>query len=239
MPLILIPSRFNSSRFTGKPLAKICGKEMILHVAERCVQAVGHENVYVVTDDKRIESCVTGSGYRAILNSKDAICGTDRIANVASVFDHDLVVNVQGDEPLVDPEDIKKVIAAKRRHIGSVINCYCYEKGDINNPNTPKVVTDGALSDNLVYMSRQPIPTGCAIYKRQIGIYAFWMYQLVEYYGEKFSRGFLETHENIEILRFLEHRVKVKMIKLPGAYQSVDVPADIKKVEKIIERGKK
>jgi 3-deoxy-manno-octulosonate cytidylyltransferase (CMP-KDO synthetase) len=88
-------------------------------------------------------------------------------------------------------------------------------------------------------MSRQAIPTGTKIYKRQVGIYAFWMYQLIEYYGAGHTKGFLEAHENIEILRLLELGVKVKMVQLKHAYQSVDVPGDIKKVEEIINKESK
>ena len=234
MPIVLIPSRYNSSRFPGKSLAKINGLEMIVHVVKESIIAVGKENVYVVTDDDRIVDCVSGYGYQCIKNNLDAISGSDRIANAVVLFNSDLIVNVQGDEPLVKYTDILSVIEAKRDKIEYVINCFCYEKNDINNLNTPKVVTDGTSSDNLVYISRQPVPTGIIVYKRQIGIYAYWKEQLVAYYGAGSTKGVLESYENIEILRLLEYGVKIKMVQLTTHYQSVDVPEDIKKVEDIM-----
>lgn len=239
MPIVFIPSRYNSSRFPGKSLAKINGLEMIIHVVKESIIAVGYDNVYVVTDDDRISDCVANYGYQSIKNSLDAVSGSDRVANAAMLFNCDLVVNVQGDEPLVKHTDILKVIEAKRKNIEHIINCYCYEKDNINNLNTPKVVTDGTSSDNLIYISRQAIPTGEKVYKRQIGIYAYWKEQLLKYYGAGREKGILEYYENVEILRLLEHCEKIKMINLTNQYQSVDVVEDIKKVEDIMNGVKK
>ena len=105
---VIIPARFNSSRFPGKPLVKLNGKEMILWVAEICSKAVNISNVFVATDDNRISDLVSKNGFQTILTSSDLLTGTDRVAQAAKKLDYEVYVNVQGDEPLIDPDDILK-----------------------------------------------------------------------------------------------------------------------------------
>jgi len=239
---VIIPARYKSSRFEGKPLALINGKPMILHVAEKCSMAVGKENVYVATDDNRIECVAINNGFKAVMTNIHHCCGSERVLEVSELIDSEIIINVQGDEPLLKPDDLIKVIEAKRNYynIEYVVNCYCEDTENIENLNTPKVVID--KDNNLIYISRHPIKGNSSVYKKQVGIYAFYKNQLKKGFGwlEKEKHG-LERYENIEILRLIENGMKVKMLKLDSKYQSVDVPEDIKKVEAILnehERSK-
>ena len=114
--IVVIPARFQSSRFPGKPLTPLLGKPMILWVAELSAKAVGDKNVFVATDDERITEVVTSAGYQVVMTTSDALTGTDRLAEVAQKIKADIYINVQGDEPLVDPQDIVKVIEEKKQY---------------------------------------------------------------------------------------------------------------------------
>lgn len=118
---VVIPARYKSSRFPGKPLVDICGKPMIQHVWERCCEAVGNSKVYVATDDERIEFVVKSFGGSVILTSNDCLTGTDRLAEVNENLDLDFLINVQGDEPLIDPKNILKVVEAFKSS-GQIVN---------------------------------------------------------------------------------------------------------------------
>ena len=122
--VIIIPARFKSSRFPGKPLTPILGKPMILWVAEICAKALPIEFVYIATDDLRIKEVVEEAGFNVVMTSKKAFTGTDRIADAASQIDADIYINVQGDEPLLDPDDILSIIDAKKNHPNEIINGY-------------------------------------------------------------------------------------------------------------------
>ena len=155
---VIIPARFNSSRFPGKPLIKLCGKEMILWVAEICSKAVDISNVFIATDDNRISNLVSKNGFQAILTSPDLLTGTDRVAEASKNLDYEIYVNVQGDEPLIDPIDILKAIELKSNYPESVINSYCSIplNENPNNLNIPKVVMKE--NNDLIYISRAKIP---------------------------------------------------------------------------------
>ena len=122
---VIIPARFNSSRFPGKPLVKLNGKEMILWVAEICAKAVDISNVFVATDDNRISNVVSEKGFQSIMTSPNLLTGTDRVAQAAKNLDYEIFVNVQGDEPLIEPKDILKAIELKIKNPESVINSFC------------------------------------------------------------------------------------------------------------------
>ncbi|HQR82254.1 MAG TPA: NTP transferase domain-containing protein, partial [Thiotrichales bacterium] len=156
--IIIIPARYKSSRFPGKPLVKLLGKPMIQWVAELSAKAVGEENVYIATDDTKIQKAVLGMGYQVVMTSEDCLTGTDRLAEVAQKIEADIYINVQGDEPLVDPEDIIKVIEAKKAYPNEVINGYAIigEDEAPNSVNIPKVIF--TEDKRLVYMSRQALP---------------------------------------------------------------------------------
>lgn len=233
--VVIIPARFSSSRYPGKPLVPLLGKPMILWVAELAARAVGHEDVYVATDDERIARTVEEAGYRFVMTGP-AQTGTDRIAEAASEIDGDIFINVQGDEPLVDPEDILKIRDAKLRNPEKVINGYAMitDSEDPSNVNIPKVITNE--KDMLVYMSRLPVPgfkedkNAPVQYKKQVCIYAFSKDELQRYrdFGRKSA---LEQCEDIEILRFFELGVPVMMVQTKPGSLAVDVPGDVAKVE--------
>ena len=234
--VVVIPARYKSSRFPGKPLAKIKGKEMILHVAEKAEQAIGKENVYIATENQLIANIVRKSGYKVIITSDSCLTGTDRIAEASKEINADIFVNVQGDEPMIDPEDIKKVIKLKKDNPNYVINCMSqlHKDEDSNDKKIPKIVCD--LEDNLLYSSRNSIPTrksqDSKKIMKQVCIYAFSKSQLNKFYS--LSKTPLEFEEDIEIIRCLEKGMLVKMLKVDKVSYAVDYPEDIKIVEKVL-----
>ena len=123
-PCVIIPARYSSSRFPGKPLIKLLGIPMIIRVAKLSAKAVGKKNVYVATDDKRISHIVESAGFSTIMTSSSALTGTDRVAEAASKIDYGIYINVQGDEPLIDYNDIKRCINIKLQNPEYIINGY-------------------------------------------------------------------------------------------------------------------
>lgn len=237
----IIPARYASSRFPGKPLAPLLGRPMIAWVAQAAARAVGQEQVFVATDDERIRTEVQRHGFRAIMTPSDLLTGTDRVACAAEGIPADIYVNVQGDEPLLDPESIRKVIGRKEALPGSVVNAMARisPQEDAANVNLPKVAFSEA--SRMVYISRLPVPgskkgpaDGVARYK-QVCIYAFERAQL-----EKFRalgrKSALEQIEDIEILRFIDLGIPVQMCEVAAGSLAVDVPADIVKVEAALRR---
>ncbi len=239
--IVLIPARYQSSRFPGKPLVPLLGKPMILWVAELSAQAVGQENVYVATEDTRILDVVESAGFQAIITSDKALTGTDRLAEAAEQIQADIYINVQGDEPLINPTDIIKIRDKKIEHMNAVINGYCWIS-DQENPesiNIPKVITNEA--NKLVYMSRRALPgfkdtkNAPTRYKKQVCIYAFTKDELHAF--KKFGRkSELEQSEDIEILRYLELDQSIIMVETEGGSLAVDVPDDIAPVEVALKR---
>ncbi len=236
---IVIPARFKSSRFQGKPLAKIMGKEMIIHVAEACSKAISKNHIYIATDDTRIRDVVEQNKFNCLMTSSDHLTGTDRIGELTSKLDYQFFINVQGDEPLVNPKDIKKCIALKEENPSEVINGYSAIQSweEFVSKNVPKVVMDN--KEYLIYISRSPIPCskeedneiqGC---KKQICIYGFSKSDLNFFTSFK-SKDFLENREDIEILRFLENNRKVRMFECSGGSIAVDTKEDLKKVKVIL-----
>jgi len=227
---VIIPARYKSTRFPGKSLIDINGKPMIIRVVEIACKAVGKENVFVATDDERISDVIEDYGYNYIMTT-DCPSGTDRVAQASRLMEADIILNVQGDEPLLNPNDIERVIEHKKKHMDSVVNCMSkIDSEEANNVNTIKVVTN--YDNDLIYMSRSPIPAtkvGLSdnTYK-QVCIYAFTKEQLEKFY--KMKKTLLELDEDIDILRFLEMGINVKMIETFGTTQAVDIPEDVDKV---------
>lgn len=236
--VVIIPARRKSTRFPNKPLVPLLGKPMILWVAELSAQAVGKERVFVATDDDTIAATVRDAGFHALMTG-DALTGTDRLAEAAAQLDADIVINVQGDEPLVRPADILTVIEAKQRHPGDVINAYCRlgAQEDPASVNIPKVVVNE--SGRLLYMSRAQVPgtkdaaNAPAAYHKQVCIYAFTRDELAAFraFGRK---SCVEHSEDIEILRFLELDKTIRMVELGGGSLAVDIPADVAPVEEAL-----
>lgn len=234
---VVIPARYQSSRFPGKPLAMINGKEMIIRVADIAQAAVGVDNVYIATENEEIVQVVKSNGYKVILTSDSCATGTDRVAEAAMEIDADIIVNIQGDEPLLDPEDIKKVIEHKLCYPDHIINCMAYlnKHEEVESKKIPKVITN--LENELIYMSRNPIPgtkTGNGeTPKKQVCIYAFNREHLQQFTSTN-GKTPLEAQEDIEIVRFLELGQKVKMVMLDSDSHAVDYPEDIKIVEGLL-----
>ena len=239
--VVIIPARYQSTRFPGKPLANILGKPMIIWVAEISSRAVGKENVYVATDSNQIQDLVASFGFNTIITSEYCLTGTDRVAEAAKSIQADIFVNVQGDEPMIDPNDIKAVIQKKEDNYNKVINCYCKltSSDDPNDINLPKVTFNE--KKELIYMSRLPIPgiknssLSRPIYYKQVCIYAFNREEL-EAFQSYTSKSEIECMEDIEILRFLEFDKKILMIKTNKSSLSVDIIEDIDKVEDMMRK---
>ena len=237
--IICIPARYKSSRFPGKPLIKILGKPMIQWTADLSAKAVGKENVYIATDNVEIEKTVSRIGYKVIMTSEKCLTGTDRLAEVSKKIKADIYVNVQGDEPLIDPNDIVKIIDAKKNNPSDVINGFTTIDGDVNpdSVNIPKVVFNE--DKILLYMSRKKIPgfkkdeDAPKKYYKQVCIYAFNREELEAF--SKFGRkSTLEQSEDIEILRFLDLGKTIRLVETESSSLAVDVPEDVIKIEKVM-----
>ena len=234
---VVIPARYKSTRFPGKPLVDINGVPMIIRVADICGDAIGKDNVYIATEDNRISKVVKDNGYKVILTSDDCLTGTDRVAEASLEIDADIIVNVQGDEPLLNPEHIQKVIDAKVDNPNCVINCMAriesYE--NVEDTKIPKMVVNE--NNELMYSSRAAIPgskygPGKNPHK-QVCIYAFSKEELSKF-GSKKDKTPLEWSEDIEINRFLEMGMKVKMVEVNDVTHAVDFPEDVKIVEELL-----
>ena len=176
---VIIPARYSSSRLPGKPLIDLCGKPMVIWVAEAAARAVDKSHVYVATDSNQIAAVVKQYGFQSILTSESALTGTDRVSEAAQNLNYDIFINVQGDEPLVDPADITKAVNLKIKLPSHVINGYTKLSAD-DDPkslNIPKVVI--SKSENLIYISRSDLPAikdkkiTSPNYLKQVCIYAF------------------------------------------------------------------
>lgn len=235
--LVVIPARYESGRLPGKPLVDLLGVPLVHRTWHRCTKAVPAERIYVATDDRRIFDYCAEVGIQVAMTPDDCLTGTDRIAAFARDHPAELYINVQGDEPVIDPEDITRVLATARERPGEIINgmCAITDEALFRNPSIPKLVTrpDG----RLLYMSRASIPTTKRhLFKtawRQICIYAFPPEALVRF-AEATSKSTLEAVEDIEILRFLEMGYEVRMIPLSDSSVAVDTPDDIPRAEAAI-----
>ena len=235
--VVIIPARFASSRLPGKPLIEICGKSLLLRTFEQCVKAFPRESIFIATDDERIAAHCKAFDMNFVMTSSACLTGTDRVAEAARQIDADVYINVQGDEPLINPKDIIDTIRAAEKYPESVLNGFASIKSEeqYRSRTIPKVVfrEDG----RLLYMSRSPIPgTKEDIFKyswRQICVYAFPKKSLEEF-SSRDKKSPLEESEDIEILRFLEMGYDVRMIELSNDSIAVDTSDDVKKVEKYL-----
>jgi len=229
----IIPARYASTRFPGKPLADICGKPMIQHVYERTLQADSVNRVIVATDDKRIQSAVVAFGGEVAMTRADHPSGTDRLAEVAGALDVELIVNVQGDEPLIDPAMIDQAVRPLQENAAIVMGTLksrIVDSGDYGNPNIVKVVTDG--NGFALYFSRSPIPhmrddARPALFKH-VGLYVYRREFLLAY--PCLSETPLEQAEKLEQLRALEHGYRIFVAETDRQSIGVDVPDDLQKV---------
>ena len=238
--LVVIPARFQSTRFPGKPLADLGGSPLIEHVWRQCCRAVDATDVVVATDDERIAVVAREFGAIVEMTASDCLTGTDRVAEVASWHRAVWYVNVQGDEPFIDPAAIKKVIEVARtaeQDVAAVNTMSAITKeSEFYSATVPKPVTD--LHGRLLYMSRGAIPTdkrlGFQKAFRQVGLYAF-RYSALDYYQPGAKKTPLEEIEDIEILRLVESGLSVQMVQVPAGGIAIDTPDDLARARLIIE----
>lgn len=233
----VIPARYSSSRFPGKPLADICGKPMIYWVYQQCMQVKDFSEVYVATDDNRISDVCDKFGMKSIMTSTEHSTGTDRLGEVATKISADLYVNIQGDEPLLEPETIKAAITPFYENPDLMISNLMTKitnPVDVVNFTIPKVITN---KDGIgIYLTRSPspYPKGSINYSyyKQVCVYGFKPEALNFFreYGIKHGKAKIEKIEDIEILRFIENGYKVKYIEVDSESVAVDTPNDLEKV---------
>lgn len=232
----VIPARYQSSRFPGKPLAMIAGKSMIQRVYEQVKQAVGINEVIVATDDKRIYNTVQRFNGKVVMTG-ECNCGTERVHEAIKDNICDIVINVQGDEPLISPKMIEELVSVFSDN-DVVMATLCKEivdENEVNNPNIVKVVRD--KNDDALYFSRYPIPfnrDGRSDIKhyKHIGIYGYTKDFLREYVQTEIS--LLETAECLEQLRVLENGYKIKVKETIYDSIGVDKQEDILKIEAVL-----
>jgi len=240
-----IPARYQSSRFPGKPLAPIAGKPMIRHVYERASSCREIVQVFVATDDERILQEVRAFGGRAVMTVKAHPSGSDRIAEAAmkvGLEDNDLIVNIQGDQPLFDPSCVEDLLRPFREEDPAVdMSTLMYrikETGEVADPNIVKVVTD--TNGWALFFSRSAIPyyrdpVSEAVFFKHLGFYAHRLAFLKTFMGIR--PGKLETAEKLEQLRALENGFRIKVVETLHDSIEIDTPGDIEKVERLIAKG--
>jgi len=239
--ITFIPSRYDSKRFPGKPLAPIAGKPMIEHVYQRALSCPDVSDVIVATDDERIFQCVEGFGGKSIMTDANHPSGTDRIAEASLKMNlgrDDLIVNVQGDQPIFRPSTISDMLAPLREDPDIPMSTLKYritDEREIDDPNHVKVVTD--KEGFALFFSRSPIPffrdsRSNQVYYKHLGFYAYRRDFLTKF--SSLPVGELESSEKLEQLRALEYGFRIKVVETPFDSIEVDRPADIKRVEKLM-----
>jgi 3-deoxy-manno-octulosonate cytidylyltransferase (CMP-KDO synthetase) len=247
--IIVIPARYASTRFPGKPLAMIAGRSMIRRVWERCSLAEEEARVIVATDDQRIADEVASFGGVSMMTPPELASGSERMAWVAERCDGEVFINVQGDEPLMPPATIDAVAAALRESDAVIATAACplRDAAALRNPNVVKLVTD--RSGNALYFSRAGIPfdrdaegnpasggngfDAPGVYFKHIGIYAFRRDSLLHFAA--LPSGLLERVERLEQLRALEHGMRIRVTIVPSDSQAVDTPEDLAAVEALLK----
>ena len=235
----LIPARYASKRFPGKALVDLLGKPLLQHVVERAGQARTLSEVIVATDDVRIADSVRGFGGKVQMTSPAHPSGTDRIAEVARDVGCDLVVNIQGDEPLIDPADIDAAVApllADRRIPMGTLACPL-DLEQAGDPNAVKVVV--GMDGFALYFSRAPIPYlrdghrgGASPYLLHIGLYVYRREVLLRLAGLPPTP--LEERERLEQLRALEHGIRIRVVGTDKPSLGVDTPEDLERVRRMM-----
>jgi 3-deoxy-manno-octulosonate cytidylyltransferase (CMP-KDO synthetase) len=236
----VIPARYASTRLEGKPLVDIEGHSMIEWVYKRTLLS-NLDMVVVATDDKLVYDEVKSFGGEVIMTSKDHLNGTSRIAEVASVYtDFDVIINVQGDEPLIEKEMINSLITPFVEEPNLKMATLKHQMNsldEVENPNNVKVVTSN--DDYAIYFSRSPIPYPRNLdlnnYFKHVGIYGYRTEFVIEY--SKMSPTPLEVSESLEQLRVLENGYKIKVLDTPYKIIGVDTPEDLEKVRKTIREN--
>ena len=236
----VIPARFASTRFPGKPLAVIAGKPMIQHVYESSVKSRLLDDVYAATDNKKIFNTVLNFGGKAVMTSGKHKSGTDRTGESLKLLKNkignaDIIVNIQGDEPFIDYRNIDKAIEPLIKKSSLNVSTLCIKikkKSEVTDPNIVKVVFDE--NNYALYFSRCPVPfnrdkQGKTAYYKHIGLYVYRKQYLLKFI--KLPHGRLEHAEKLEQLRILENGEKIKVIETKIDSHSVDTKKDLKKIK--------
>lgn len=243
--LAVIPARFASTRFPGKVLALLGDKPLVWHVHNRVQQATLVDEVWVATDDERVRAALAPEGIHVVMTRQDHLSGTDRVAEAAAASDAGIIVNVQGDEVLIDPATVDAAIRplldspdipmATARHLISDLH-------DVEDPNVVKVVCDER--GRALYFSRSPIPhvrdasddaASDTCYWQHVGIYVFRKDFLMQF--TRMAPTTLEKLEKLEQLRVLENGYPIAVVDTEYRGVSVDTPEDLKRVEEILRAG--
>ena len=240
--IIVIPARYNSSRLPGKPLIKILGVPMLLRTFNQCKKVVPIDKIFVATDDNRILNLCKNNKINCILTSKKCLTGTDRVYEISKKIKVDFYINVQGDEPICNVADIKKLIRTAKKFPHKIINGYTKinDKKSFFSTNIPKVIfrKDG----RLLYQSRAPIPynkKGKFIDAyRQVCLYSY-PYKALKEFSKSKKKSQFEKIEDIELLRFLELGHDIYMIKMSDKSISVDTKENLLEVALKIKSMKK
>lgn len=234
--LIVIPARYGSTRFPGKPLASINGTPMILHVVRRASKIINADRIIVATDDDRIARVVEEDGHSAVMTSRRHRSGTSRVAEVAEKHTHGIVVNIQGDEPLLPVRSVERLIGLMKENRSTVMGTIAARSDDpklLASRDVVKVVC--SLDGRALYFSRSPVPSTEGSFLHHTGIYAYRRPFLLRY-GE-LRKGPLEKREGLEQLRALENGFDIAVVTGSEKSMGVDRPADIKRVEKELENS--
>lgn len=241
--IVLIPSRFGSSRFPGKPLALISGKPMIQWVYENVKKVNDIDDIYVATDDNRIFEAVVRFGGKALMTSSEHTCGTDRLAecvNILALKDEDIVLNIQGDEPLIRPEMVMDLISTfddESVYMGT-LKKRIEEEEERLNPNVVKVITD--INGDAIYFSRFTLPYERdgkrRVHYKHVGTYGYKVWFLKRF--SKMPKTELEIAESLEQLRVIENGLKIRVKETQWQTVGVDTPEQIEVVENILKTHK-
>lgn len=242
----IIPARYQSNRFPGKPLALIHNKPMIQHVVERARAVEMLSRVVVATDDERIAQCVSGFGGEYVMTGGNHVSGSDRLAEAAEtlkISEHDVVVNIQGDQPLFPPEVVHQVAGPLLDDPALPMSTLIYKivrPEEINDPNHVKTVFD--RDNNALYFSRSPIPfqrnpeeQDQPTYYKHLGFYAYRKGFLLSFVA--LPEGEWERFEKLEQLRALEYGYKIRVTETAYDSIEVDTPEDLKRVEEFLEKS--
>lgn len=236
----VIPARYGSTRFEGKVLKDLCGKPVIQHVYERAKKAKMLDDLIIAADDDRIIKTVEGFGGKVVFTSKAHSTGTDRLTEVVNAIDVKIIVNIQGDEPLIHPMTIDDLVRAMKSDPSIAMATVVKKSTSLEEFNSPDVVK--AIIDDrnfALYFSRAPIPAllkpglECYFYKH-IGIYAYNKDFLFTF--KKLPASYLETYERLEQLRALEHGYRIKAIETKFETVGVDTPEDLALARQILEK---
>jgi len=236
--IVVIPARYKSSRLQGKPLINLDGIPMIIRTYRQCLKVFPSSLIFIATDDHRIRKVCIKAKAKVVMTSPNCLTGTDRIAEVAKKIKAKYYINIQGDEPIFEPKDLRKLLRQVKKNTNDILLGYCKlrKKKDIYSKNVPKIVFD--KNEYLIYASRSAIPNVNKIneskYYKGIWGYAIPRNKLLRFAKEK-QKTPLEKSEDIEILRFIELGFKIKLVSMTDHSKPVDVKSDIKEVLKKIK----